>query len=798
MSTENDEGSGARRATYLPPATQGVAAPAPEIAAPSKLGLPTSDDATSSNAAPSSDSTRNSNGSSYDDDVLASAMNDESLRLGLTGAIEVINPVTDTPVFATRRSLRNAEQALSNGRTPSQAAASSADPDSAPASASAFEPAPGAEPAAAPATPRVYDLVDPLRHSVATPDSVPNQPVAESELSSFAAHEAALPEQSVIASGAATPNVALPNFAEPSSPELNFAAPTPVIEQAPALDALKPQGSQPIAAPINYPAQAVAASRSVPDFESFDQIVDNLQANTNLELQAPAPEPAVAPATAVAPPNAAASTVADDRVVSSPSRFSPETSGAEPTPLDQRVGRATRLFWIWFAANSSIVSLALGALIFSLGMSLRQAIIATIIGVAISFLPLGLGTLAGKWSGQPVMIVSRATFGHLGNILPTIIALLGRLFWGGVLLWIIAVSTARVLLGAKLSGGLTELQIMLLVALAGFLLSLFVTYFGYALIVRIQLAFGILSAVFVAGFVFITWPAVDFSTARSAPDGPVLLILTGAVLVFSLVGLTWANSSGDMARYQRPSSSGGATMVAASWGATLPAFVLIGYGTLLAASSSTIGRRLFSYPVDGIAALLPSWYPLPLIAAVVSSLLAGVIMTVYSGGFSLLALGARIPRTWATFLSAVFVFAITIALGFGVKNIAEIFRDLATTLAVPVAAWTGIFGAEMIMRKRRFDTESLIKRGGFYSDVNWVNLSMLVVATVIGFGFITAEFAGLGWEGFLFTALGVPHTSVLGSTDIGVFVALGLGLLTPFTTGWANIRRQELVRVARP
>ena len=42
--------------------------------------------------------------------------------------------------------------------------------------------------------------------------------------------------------------------------------------------------------------------------------------------------------------------------------------------------------------------------------------------IALSFLPLGLGTLAGKWSGQPTMIVSRASFGHVGNILPAMAA----------------------------------------------------------------------------------------------------------------------------------------------------------------------------------------------------------------------------------------------------------------------------------------------------------------------------------------------------------------------------------------
>jgi hypothetical protein len=33
------------------------------------------------------------------------------------------------------------------------------------------------------------------------------------------------------------------------------------------------------------------------------------------------------------------------------------------------------------------------------------------------------------------MVVSRATFGHLGNILLHTVALVSRLFWGAVLLW---------------------------------------------------------------------------------------------------------------------------------------------------------------------------------------------------------------------------------------------------------------------------------------------------------------------------------------------------------------------------
>jgi len=480
-----------------------------------------------------------------------------------------------------------------------------------------------------------------------------------------------------------------------------------------------------------------------------------------------------------------------------PQAYVPESSGSNPTPLDQRVGRASRLFSLWFAANSSVLSLAFGGAIFSLGMSLRQAVVATFIGVAISFLPLGLGSLAGKWSGQPVMVVSRATFGHLGNMLPASIALLSRLFWGAVLLWIIAAATARILVGAKLAGSLTELQVMVIVMAVGFLLALVVAYFGYALFARIQLVLGIVSAVLIASLVVITWRAVDLATALTVRDGPAILVVTGVVLVFSFVGLVWANSSGDLARYQRPSSSGGASMLWASFGTTLPSFLLIGYGAVLAASSAVTAQGLNSNPIDTIASLLPSWYPIPLIAATAFSLLSGVVLSIYSGGFALGALGLRVSRSGATVIVGVLVFAVAIALGFTASSVVTVFRDLATTLAVPVAAWAGIFSAEMILRRRRFDTRSLLARGGIYPDVSWLNLGMLVVASVIGFGFTSATIVGLRWEGYLFTAVGVPVSSTLGGTDLGVLVSLALGLLTPLVAGISTIRRQELRQASR-
>ena len=734
----------------------------------------------------------------YDDDALAAAMTDEAVRLGLTGAITIIpapstpgeavvppSPVTITPdpalelsnfpapvgqpvIFAagaplstgeaalpTRRSIRDAEHARARDEAVrAKTVRRSGQPVVGQAKKDAVE-------SVQPPIP----LKDQFTPSPAVDDLVPGVPLA----SDF--------PQAPIATGSAG------EFGD-RSPAATLAPPAAVAvaTHVPVYDLIEPQPYSTdltvVPPTVVPPTIARIAALTAPVADPLDDDGLRPAGTMNPWLQSAAVEVA-------------------RRQSTGPRLFVVEASGSLPTALDQRVGRASRLFWLWFAANSSVISLAFGAAIFSLGMSLRQAAVATFIGVAISFLPLGLGTLAGKWSGQPVMVVSRATFGHLGNILPAIIAVISRLFWGAVLLWVIAAATTRILVRAGLAGPLTELQLMVVVMAVSFLVALIVAFFGYALFARIQLVLGILSAALIIALVVITWPAVDISTALTVADGPVILVVTGVVLVFSFVGLVWANSSADLARYQRPSSSGGASMLLASFGMTLPAFLLIGYGALLAASNNSTAKGLNSSPIDTIAALLPGWFPLPLIAATALSLLSGVILSIYSGGFALGALGVKITRSWATVIVGLLVFAVAIALGFTVSNVVVVFRDLATTLAVPVAAWAGIFSAEMILRRRRFDTGSLLARGGIYRDVNWLNVSMLVVASVVGLGFTSASVPGLGWEGYLFTAVGVPLESPLGSTDVGVLVSLALGLLTPLVAGISTIRRQELRQASR-
>lgn len=476
-----------------------------------------------------------------------------------------------------------------------------------------------------------------------------------------------------------------------------------------------------------------------------------------------------------------------------PALFSPETADLEPTPVERRVGRASRMFWLWFAGTSSLISVGVGATLFVLGLNLRQLLIATLVGVALSFLPLGVGTLAGKWSGQPTLVVSRASFGMLGNALPTVLALGVKLFWGAVLLWL-AGSAAGSLTASEGWPGSPVVATAVALAVT-IVVAVVVAYVGYGLVARVQLVLTIASAVLIALMVAATWRHIDLDRALAVPDALWTHVVTGAVLVFSYLGLAWAMSSAEVARYQRPRSSGGAAMLWATFGAGVPPFVLVSYGGLLAASDPRLASELARDPVAGLVRLgLPPWYPVPLLLAVGLSLVSALVLIIYSSGFTLDALGVRLGRRWSTLVAGVAIAIVGGVLAATVTDLSSVVRGIPTALSVPVAAWVGVFSGEMMLRTRRFHQPSLVKRGGVYPDWRWVNLALLVGGTAVGLGMVSSELPWLGWEGYLFRLIGLEPNAGIGASNIGVVAALAVGLIGALLTALPAVRRQEAAR----
>ena len=104
--------------------------------------------------------------------------------------------------------------------------------------------------------------------------------------------------------------------------------------------------------------------------------------------------------------------------------FEVEINGPNTIQESERAGTARSLFWPWAGANVSLLALSYGAFFLGFGISFKQATLAAILGTIASFSLVGISSLAGKRSNAPTMVLTRASFGVKGSLVPGVLSYL--------------------------------------------------------------------------------------------------------------------------------------------------------------------------------------------------------------------------------------------------------------------------------------------------------------------------------------------------------------------------------------
>ena len=150
------------------------------------------------------------------------------------------------------------------------------------------------------------------------------------------------------------------------------------------------------------------------------------------------------------------------------------------------------------------------------------------------------------------------------------------------------------------------------------------------------------------------------------------------------------------------------------------------------------------------------------------------MLDLYSSGLTLLSLGLKTPRYVAAGIDGVLMILGTIYIVWvAADDFLGIFQGFLITLGVPMAAWCGVFLADLLVRKRDYDEPALYTASGRYGAVGWPAVVIMVVATVVGWGLVTEPYGakGLGWLGYLLDPLGFG-----GKTGDWAFASLGVPL----------------------
>jgi purine-cytosine permease-like protein len=125
------------------------------------------------------------------------------------------------------------------------------------------------------------------------------------------------------------------------------------------------------------------------------------------------------------------------------------------------------------------------------------------------------------------------------------------------------------------------------------------------------------------------------------------------------------------------------------------------------------------------------------------------------------------------------------------------FQAFLITLGTPIAAWCGIFLADLTLRRRDYSEADLFDGNGRYGRVNVLSVFVLVAATALGWGLITNPMSHVGWMnwlGYLLGPLGLGgKTGAWAGANLGVLAALGVGYLGVVVFGRRRIRTQESI-----
>ena len=470
-----------------------------------------------------------------------------------------------------------------------------------------------------------------------------------------------------------------------------------------------------------------------------------------------------------------------------------ERAGIEIIPESERTAKPRDLFWPWFAANVSVFGMSYGSFVLGFGISFWQATLVSVVGIVVSFFLCGLIAIAGKRGSAPTMVLSRAAFGVHGQKVPGIVSWLTSIGWETFLAIMAVLATATVITQLGGDGDSVALKIIATVIVAALIVT--ASVLGYHTIMKLQSVLTWITGLVTILYVLLTIPHIDMAAVLAHPDGNIGQVIGALVMVMTGFGLGWINIAADWSRYQKRTASDGAIVFWNTFGGAIAPVLLVVFGILLAGSDAELMAAVGADPIGALASLLPVWVLVPFLLTAVLALVSGAVLGIYSSGLTLISLGIRIPRPSAAAIDGVILTLGTIWVVFFAADFLGPFQSFLITLGVPLAAWAGILIADILRRKKDYDEEALFDPNGRYGAWDWISIGTMVVASMIGWGFVVNLFAEdaawNNWQGYLLFLIG-GREGEWAYANLGVFFALVIGFVVCWFGRAERIRRQEV------
>jgi len=414
-----------------------------------------------------------------------------------------------------------------------------------------------------------------------------------------------------------------------------------------------------------------------------------------------------------------------------------EQIGIQTVPDSERTSSWVDLMRIQFGGANTFATVLLGTFPIALGLSFWQAVLATLLGLAVGIIFLMPMGLFGPKTGTNNAVSSGAFLGVRGRVVGSFLSLLTAVAFYSISVWVG---------GDALVGGLNRLfgvedTVLLrtfLYAVIGLIVIVVVVY-GYQFMLLVNKTAVILNTVLIL-LAFVAFATVFDPSYNPGPDAFALgsflpTFLLSALIVMSNP-ISFGAFLGDWSRYipanTPPRKIMGATLL--GQGLTLIPF-LFGVAT----------ATIVAGEIDYVFALIqesPLWYAvLLMVVAFIGGLSTGTT-SLYGTGLDFSSVFPRFTRVKATiFIGALaFIFIVVGRLFFDLLGAVNAFVGAIVVTTTP---WMVIMTIGYFARRGAFDRDALqvFNRGEiggrywFNGGFNWRALVAWIAAAVLGLQF---------------------------------------------------------------
>lgn len=414
-----------------------------------------------------------------------------------------------------------------------------------------------------------------------------------------------------------------------------------------------------------------------------------------------------------------------------------EPKGIEHIVPNERHGRVTSVFTLWFGANVELATLTTGtAAVILFGLNFWEAALGLVIGNIIGVGVLGLLSTYGPRLGVPQMVHSRSAFGFFGNFGPGGLTMVAGVLWFGV----------NTVLGAFAFKELLHTDFLLALVVMT-VIQVVVAVYGYNMIHAIERGLVLLLTLVFIGVAIFAFSHANYHTAfnpHATLAGFAGLgggIVEAVGLAFSYL-LGWTVYASDYTRYLPE----GTPAKAVFWNAALSSFISCVWLELIGVALGLIFPTLAANanPTLMLSHIRPGWLgPVALLGVVLGTVTANVL-NIYSGSLSALVVNIPLKR-W---LAAVLVGVIGAVLAYiGHLHYYVDFENFLFLLGYWLAPWSAIVLVDYFLIYRgRYTTDDFYDprrafRTGFVAwliavvvSIPFMNQSMYVGAFASHYG----------------------------------------------------------------